>query len=242
MYQLKAMSFWASRMICLCVCQPWPSICHVTTVISMLYLEQMWKSSLVGMCCFPENQKISSTSSCTGTTDQMKTVSTCVHCTESKKYVFSVDFCYRTVPGILFASSSHVFCDMAKMYNSGFTSIQLWPLWTCSAFCMFKLIMHFYFRLGKQVLSQWFPKKSVCLMGVCKTPNLFFPFLLSVSMGWAQGFSIEETLEFSKHFPWKYLLSTILTTSQTLLWTSEILLFYTLMKYVKASWCQCCKH
>lgn len=38
-----------------------------------------------------------------------------------------------------------------KKYNSGFTSIQLWPLWTCNAFCMFKLIMHFYFMLWKKL-------------------------------------------------------------------------------------------
>lgn len=41
-------------------------------------------------------------------------------------------------------------------------------------------------------------------MGVCTTPT-FFPFLLSVSMGGAQGFSIEETLEIFELFPWKYL-------------------------------------
>lgn len=54
-----------------------------------------------------------------------------------------------------------------KKNNSGFISIQLWPLWTYNAFCMFKLIMHFYFRLGKHVLSQWFPKKKNSLPHGC---------------------------------------------------------------------------
>lgn len=182
-----------------------PSIYHFTAASSMLYLYQIWKASREGYAASLRATKISSTSSSSGTADQIKTIRDWTHRTESNKYVLLVDFCYQTVPRILFASSSHVFCDMAKKYNSGFTSIQLWPLWTCNAFCMFKLIMHFYFRLGKQVLSQWFQKKKkVCLMGVCRTPT-FFPFLLSVSMGWAQGFSIEETLEIFELFPWKYL-------------------------------------
>lgn len=40
-------------------------------------------------------------------------------------------------------------------------------------------------------------------MGVYKTPT-FFPFLLSLSIGWAQGFRVKETLEIIGLFPWKY--------------------------------------
>lgn len=150
MYQLKAVSFWASCIFCLCICTT--PICHFTAASSMLYLYQIWTASREGYAASLRTTKISFMSSCTWAW---------THRTESNKYVFwwisaieqSLEFCL--LPVLMYSV-----IWQKKKNNSGFISIQLWPLWTYNAFCMFKLIMHFYFRLRKHVLSQWFPKKK----------------------------------------------------------------------------------
>lgn len=106
---------------CECFLCAFVYVCSPTTATSLQAVQgcityQTWMASREGYVVFSykaEKIAFKFTSSCTGTADQIKSIRARTHHTENKKYVLSVDFCHQIVPGILFASSSYVFCDMA---------------------------------------------------------------------------------------------------------------------------------
>lgn len=202
-----------SLMDILCICLRLYSI-H-SSISSVLYLYQIWKASREGYAASLRATKISSTSSCTGTANQIKTMRAWTHQTGSNKHVLLKDFCYQTVPRILYASSSHAFCDKAKKKKLQLRVYKYSAMATLDMQCiLYVQVNHaLLLQVGEAspqsvVPSPQTKNKNVCLMGVCKTPTFFFfffPIFCFVSMGWAQGFRIEETLEIFELFPWKYL-------------------------------------